>query len=122
MRRVVPWPFLTLENDRLILGIAGCRVPVPEEWSEDVRDLFGRMLDKDPGRRIEMAALRVGRWCFSPCRGEGRITVARLCANLLWQEHPWVTFGGTKALPSTEEVSTRGLVCDRMGGADSVGR
>lgn len=48
------------------------RVPVPEEWSGDVRDLFGRMLEKDPGRRIEMAALRVGLLGFLPSQWGGR--------------------------------------------------
>lgn len=45
---------------RLMMMLHG-RVPLPEEWSDDVKSLLERMLEKNPARRIEMAALRV-RW------------------------------------------------------------
>lgn len=69
-------------------------MPLPSDWSEDVKDLVKGMLTKDPLHRIDMSSLRVSLWWL----------LEFPCADLA-QVHTWVTAGGAEPLPSTEEVS-----------------
>jgi [calcium/calmodulin-dependent protein kinase] kinase len=67
---------------------------LPVDENPDFLDLMGRLLEKNPEKRITMTELRVS--LVIP-----RIPV-RQCVDLS-QEHPWVTKGGADPLLSADE-------------------
>lgn len=71
------------------------------ETDADLKDLFKRLLEKDPEKRIEMPELRVGLPCTKAIK---IITHLRI-----HQEHPWVTKQGSDPLLSEAE-NTKKLI------------
>lgn len=85
-------PFEKTQIFELYEAIKSEQPDLGDEPDEDFRDLMGKLLEKDPQKRIKMRELRV-------------IFVLREFGELLtWvQEHPWVTKNGTDTLLSEEE-------------------
>jgi calcium/calmodulin-dependent protein kinase kinase 2 len=75
-------------------------IELPENESPELQDLFGRILERDPEKRIEMAQLRVRSPPPLSMETAGNVD---LCTDPGAQEHPWVTRNGTDPLLSTEE-------------------
>lgn len=78
---------------------------LPPDENPDFVDLMGRLLEKDPEKRIRMAELRVRP---TPPGGVPRLhdtMVSEQTDHISngFQEHPWVTKGGTDPLLSAEE-------------------
>lgn len=64
------------------------RPEIPEEWSDDLKDLVKGMLRKNPDERLTMEEIRVSTERKTP---------------LTHQDHPWVTSRGESPMMSTEE-------------------
>lgn len=66
------------------------------EIDPDLHDLFDRILERDPDKRITMQELRVG------IMEDTTVIVYAYIASI-FQEHPWVTNHGKQPLISEEE-------------------